>query len=81
MVTFDLQGRIALVTGGFSGLGRHFAQVLAQHGARVAIAGRRIDLGRIVAGELASALGRPGDVAFGISTSGESPNIVLVPVG
>ena len=62
MVTFDLQGRIALVTGGFSGLGRHFAQVLAQHGARVAIVGRRIDLGRIVAGELASALGRPGEV-------------------
>jgi NAD(P)-dependent dehydrogenase (short-subunit alcohol dehydrogenase family) len=62
MVSFDLQGRTALVTGGFSGLGRHFAQVLAQHGARVAIAGRRIDLGRIVARDIGEAVGRPDDV-------------------
>ena len=62
MVSFDLQGRTALVTGGFSGLGRHFAQVLAQHGARVAIAGRRIELGRIVARDIGAATGRPDDV-------------------
>jgi len=58
MITFDLHGRTALVTGGFSGLGRHFAQVLAQHGARVAIVGRRIELGQIVAGDIAAAVGR-----------------------
>jgi NAD(P)-dependent dehydrogenase (short-subunit alcohol dehydrogenase family) len=57
-----LQGRTALVTGGFGGLGRHFAEVLARQGARVALAGRRIDLGRSVAAEIAEAVGRPGEV-------------------
>ncbi len=38
-----LAGRAALVTGASSGLGRHFAGVLAAAGARVALAARRID--------------------------------------
>ena len=62
MTIFDLQGRTALVTGGFSGLGRHFAEVLAGHGARVALLGRRIELGREVAAAIGEAVGRPGDV-------------------
>ena len=35
---FRLDGQLALVTGASSGLGQHFAQVLAQAGARVALA-------------------------------------------
>ena len=62
MILFDLQGRTALVTGGFSGLGRHFAGVLAAQGARVALIGRRIELGREVAAEIGAAVGRPADV-------------------
>ena len=62
MIHFDLQGRTALVTGAFSGLGRHFAGVLAGHGARVALVGRRVDLGEAVAAEIGAAVGRPGDV-------------------
>ncbi|MGZ5267363.1 MAG: SDR family NAD(P)-dependent oxidoreductase [Caldimonas sp.] len=58
----ELEGRTALVTGGFSGLGRHFARVLAAHGAKVALAGRRIDLGRTVAAEIRAAGARAGDV-------------------
>ena len=40
---FRLDGQLALVTGASSGLGRHFAGVLAQAGARVALAARRVD--------------------------------------
>lgn len=41
---FRLDGKTALVTGGSSGLGAHFAVLLAQAGARVALAARRVDL-------------------------------------
>jgi 3-oxoacyl-[acyl-carrier protein] reductase len=40
---FDLKGRVAMVTGASSGLGRRFAQVLAANGAAVALAARRTD--------------------------------------
>jgi NAD(P)-dependent dehydrogenase (short-subunit alcohol dehydrogenase family) len=40
----DLAGKSALVTGASSGLGRHFAEVLAAAGAQVAAAARRSDL-------------------------------------
>jgi len=41
--TIDLSGRVALVTGASSGLGAHFARVLARAGAGVALAGRRVE--------------------------------------
>jgi NAD(P)-dependent dehydrogenase (short-subunit alcohol dehydrogenase family) len=62
MTSFDLHGRTALVTGGFTGLGLHFAEVLAAHGAKVALVGRRIELGRAVAHKLGADIGRPADV-------------------
>lgn len=40
---FALAGHVALVTGASSGLGAHFARVLAGAGARVAVAARRVD--------------------------------------
>ena len=62
MPPFTLQGRTALVTGAFSGLGRHFAGVLAAHGAKVALVGRRIELGRGVAAEIGASVARPAEV-------------------
>jgi NAD(P)-dependent dehydrogenase (short-subunit alcohol dehydrogenase family) len=40
---FSLAGRTALVTGASSGLGEHFARVLATAGAHVVVAARRLD--------------------------------------
>lgn len=40
---YDLTGKVALVTGATSGLGRRFALILAKAGAKVAITGRRAD--------------------------------------
>jgi NAD(P)-dependent dehydrogenase (short-subunit alcohol dehydrogenase family) len=40
---FSVGGRVALVTGASSGLGRHFAQVLHDAGATVVLAARRTD--------------------------------------
>ena len=40
---FDLTGEVAFVTGASSGLGARFAEVLVAHGAKVALAARRIE--------------------------------------
>jgi NAD(P)-dependent dehydrogenase (short-subunit alcohol dehydrogenase family) len=55
----DLSGKCALVTGASSGLGRHFAEVLAAAGAKVAVAARRAE--RVAS--VAAAIGARGGTA------------------
>tara|TARA_B100001250_G_scaffold199058_1_gene170772 strand:+ start:66 stop:827 length:762 start_codon:yes stop_codon:yes gene_type:complete len=40
---FDLSGKVALITGASSGLGRHFSKTLSEAGATVILSARRID--------------------------------------
>lgn len=58
MSLFSLANRTALVTGASSGLGRHFAQVLADAGATVVVAARRMDRLEEVAGEIEKSGGK-----------------------
>jgi len=53
----DLSGKIALVTGATSGLGRECARVLALRGARVVIACRNLEKGHATAAEIGVSTG------------------------
>ena len=57
MDRFDLTGKVAIVTGGGTGIGRGAALVLAEHGADVVLAARRTDPLESTASEI-EALGR-----------------------
>ena len=41
--SINLEGKVALITGASSGLGKRFAQVLSQAGAKVVLASRRTE--------------------------------------
>ena len=65
--TLPLKGKTALVTGASSGLGRHFARVLASAGARVALAARRLDRLAQLKAEIEADRGRAAAVAMDVT--------------
>ena len=48
----DLSGKTAVVTGGSRGIGRAIAQILAEHGADVVVASRKLDACELAAKEI-----------------------------
>jgi len=76
-VSIDLAGRTALVTGASSGLGRHFAGVLAKAGARVALAARRTE----ALAETRSAIEAAGGSAVIVAMDVTDPASVAAAVG
>lgn len=60
---FDVEGRVAIVTGASSGLGTHFARTLHGAGARVVLTARRADRLAELVEELPGSLAIPGDIA------------------
>ncbi len=71
---FDLSGKTALITGASSGLGVHFARVLAQEGAQVVLAARRVNKLE----EIVAALRNDGFKADAIEMDVSCPDNVTV---
>ncbi len=64
---YDLSDRAALVTGASSGLGRHFALLLARAGAKVAVAARRLDRLQALSAEIEGFDGRAVPIALDVT--------------
>ena len=55
--TLSLQGKIALITGSASGIGKRIAEVFAQAGANIVIADLKLDNAQNTAHEIAASQG------------------------
>ncbi len=64
---FDLASRVAMVTGASSGLGVRFARMLADNGARVVLAARRIERLEKLRDEIGAAGGQASVVALDVT--------------
>ncbi|HEY7774984.1 MAG TPA: SDR family NAD(P)-dependent oxidoreductase, partial [Kineobactrum sp.] len=67
---FQLSNKIALVTGASSGLGLHFARVLAHEGATVILAARRVEKLEQEVAAIRATGGQADSVAMDVSSPG-----------
>jgi NAD(P)-dependent dehydrogenase (short-subunit alcohol dehydrogenase family) len=67
----DLKGEVAFVTGATSGLGRHFARVLAREGAAIAISGRRADRLAALRKEIESDGGKCAEIVLDVTAAAQ----------
>lgn len=72
----DLEGRVAIITGGTSGIGRDTAVLFAQHGAKVVVAGRRQAEGEETLKQVRAAGGEGLFVKTDVSKSGDVQALV-----
>ena len=68
---FDLDGKVALVTGASRGIGEAIAKLLAQQGAHVIVSSRKIDGCQAVADAIVAAGGKASAIACHIGEMGQ----------
>jgi NAD(P)-dependent dehydrogenase (short-subunit alcohol dehydrogenase family) len=78
---FSLDGRVAIITGGGTGIGRGTALVLAEHGANVVLAGRRLDPLESTADEVVAMGRRALPVSTDVTTADACRDLVDAAVG
>jgi NAD(P)-dependent dehydrogenase (short-subunit alcohol dehydrogenase family) len=71
LAAFDLSGKVAVVTGGNTGLGEAFAKALAEVGANVALAARTRDRSEAVAAEIKASGGEAIAVDLDVTEPGQ----------
>jgi len=71
---FSMHGKLVLVTGASSGLGKHFAQILAQAGATVLLTARNVEKLQHVLGQIQASGAVAHAVAMDVSNSSSVKN-------
>ncbi|HEY8762326.1 MAG TPA: glucose 1-dehydrogenase [Candidatus Dormibacteraeota bacterium] len=76
MTAFDLNGRVAIVTGGNGGIGLAIAKGLAEAGAQVLIAGRSVEKNERAVEEIVAGGGQAGSMVADLLKEGSGERLV-----